>query len=100
MKILIRIIAAILFVIIFSFALKNSHEVSLQFFMNYEWRGPMALLLLAFFVFGAAFGVLAMMPTVFRKRSEIGRQKTRIATLEKQVETSRVAERRAKQSDD
>ena len=52
MKILIRIVAAILFVVIFFFALKNSHEVSLQFFMDYEWRGPMVLLLLALFYHG------------------------------------------------
>ncbi len=97
MKIVVRIIAAILFFVIFSFALKNSHEVPLQFFMGYEWRGPMVLLLLVFFAIGATFGVLAMMPTIFRKRNEISKQKTMVSTLQKQIEALKVAQDRAQQ---
>lgn len=99
MKIVARIVAAILFFVIFGFALKNSHEVHLQFFMGYEWRGPMVLLLLAFFVMGAAFGVLAMMPTIFRKRNEISKQKTMVSTLQRQTEALKVAQHRAQQDD-
>ena len=64
MKIIFRIVAAILFVIFFGFALKNTQEVALQFFLGYEIRGPLVLLLLGFFAAGAALGVLAMTPTV------------------------------------
>lgn len=84
MKIVARIIAAMLFVLFFGFALKNTHEVSLRFFMNVEWHGPLVLLLLAFFVFGAALGVLAMTPTVFRHKREISRQKSAISTLQQE----------------
>lgn len=100
MKIVARIIAAILFVVIFSFALKNSHDVSLLFFMGYEWRGPMALLLLAFFTAGATFGVLAMMPTVFRKRREISRQKTVVSAMQKQNVAQKEAQHRALKAND
>jgi len=91
MKIVARIIAAMLFVLFFGFALKNAHEVSLKFFMDYEWHGPLVLLLLAFFVAGAAFGVLAMTPTVFRHRREISRQKIAIGAMQKEGEAQQTA---------
>ncbi|WP_293778120.1 lipopolysaccharide assembly protein LapA domain-containing protein, partial [uncultured Oxalicibacterium sp.] len=56
MKIVFRILAAILFIVFFGFALKNTQEVALQFFMGYELRGPLVLLLLGFFACGAALG--------------------------------------------
>jgi len=71
MKFLSRIVATILFVIFFGFALKNTQEVALHFFLDYEIRGPLVLLLLGFFVAGGALGVLAMTPTVFRHRREL-----------------------------
>ena len=40
MKVLFRIVATILFVIFFGFALKNTQEVALHFFLDYEIRGP------------------------------------------------------------
>jgi uncharacterized integral membrane protein len=84
MKILFRIFAAILFIVFFGFALKNTQEVALQFFMGYEIRGPLVLLILGFFTVGATLGVLAMTPTVFRHRRELSRQKKAIASLQKE----------------
>jgi len=49
MKIVFRIVALILFIVFFGFALKNTQEVALRFFFDYEMRGPLVLLLLAFF---------------------------------------------------
>jgi lipopolysaccharide assembly protein A len=59
MKFLFRIVAAILFIVFFGFALKNTQEAALRFFFDYEIRGPLVLLLLAFFAGGAALGILA-----------------------------------------
>lgn len=84
MKILFRIVAAILFIVFFGFALKNTQEVALRFFFNYEVRGPLVLLLLAFFSAGAALGVLAMIPTVFRHRRDLTKQRKTIATMEQE----------------
>lgn len=91
MKIIFRIVAAILFVIFFGFALKNTQEVSLRFFFNYEVRGPLVLLLLSFFSGGAALGVLAMIPTVFRHRRDLSRQKKTIATMEQESAAEQLA---------
>lgn len=87
MKIVFRIVAVVLFVVFFGFALKNTDEVVLRFFLDYEIRSPLVLLLLAFFTAGAVFGVLAMMPTVFRYRREWSRQKKTVAAMQKENES-------------
>lgn len=84
MKILFRVVAVILFILFFGFALKNTQEVSLRFFFDYEIHGPLVLLLLAFFAGGSVLGVLAMMPTVFRHRRELAKQRKTISTMEQE----------------
>jgi uncharacterized integral membrane protein len=82
MKIISTLVGIVLFVLFFGFALKNTQEVDLHLFLNYELRGPLVLLLLAFFVAGAALGVLALTPSIVRQRREATRQKTTILTLQ------------------
>lgn len=82
MKLISTLVGLLVFVLFFGFALKNSQEVELHFFLNYELRGPLVLMLLGFFTAGASLGVLALTPTVFRHRREAHQQKTTIATLQ------------------
>lgn len=92
MKILFRILAALLFVVFFGFALKNTQEAALHFFLDYEMRGPLVLLLLGFFAAGAVLGVLAMTPTVLRHRRELNRSR-RASELAQQEVADRQAAR-------
>ena len=78
MKWLSRIIAAGLFIFFFILALKNTQETALYFFWGYELRGPLVLIVLCFFLAGAVLGLLAMIPTVFRSRLELSRQKKKL----------------------
>jgi len=82
MKIISTLVGIVLFILFFGFALKNTQEVDLHLFLNYELRGPLVLLLLAFFAAGAALGVLALTPSIVRQRREATRQKTMILTLQ------------------
>jgi len=82
MKIISTIVGIVLFILFFGFALKNTQEVDLHLFLQYELRGPLVLMLLGFFVAGAVLGVLALTPTVFRHRRETTRQKSTIQTLQ------------------
>jgi lipopolysaccharide assembly protein A len=82
MKIISTLIGVVLFVLFFGFALKNTQEVDLHLFLNYELRGPLVLMLLVFFVAGAVLGVLALTPTVVRYRRESTKQKSTIHTLQ------------------
>lgn len=83
MKIISRLIAAILFVFFFFFALRNTQEVTLHFFLGYERTDPLVLVLLSFFVVGAILGVLAMAPMVLRHRREATRLKKALAQIQK-----------------
>ncbi len=82
MKFISTIIGFVLFVLFFGFALKNTQEVDLHFFLHYDLHGPLVLMLLGFFVAGAGLGVLALTPTVFRHRRENNKHKTTIQTLQ------------------
>jgi uncharacterized integral membrane protein len=82
MKFVSTIVGIVLFILFFGFALKNTQEVDLHFFLNYELRGPLVLMLLAFFVAGAALGILALTPTVFRQRREKWLHKSTIQALQ------------------
>ena len=83
MKLITRILAAILFVLFFGFALKNAHEVSMHFYFGYQWDTPLALLLLAFFAAGAILGILTMTPTIFRKRRALNKCRKDLESLQK-----------------
>ena len=91
MKIIARIIAVLIFIVFFGFALINKDDVTLKFFFGYESKGPLVLVLLVFFVSGAVLGVFAMMPTLFRHRRQLARQKKQIAGLQKEADAQHLA---------
>ena len=90
MKFVSTIVGIILFVLFFGFALKNTQEVDLHFFLNYELRGPLVLMLLAFFIAGAALGILAVTPAVFRHRRLSSQHQNTIDALQNVARTSTV----------
>lgn len=85
MKIISRIIAVILFIVFFGFALKNTDPVTLHFFMGYEFPGPLVLMLLIFFAAGLVFGVFAMLPTLFRHRHDLSKHKKTLAARDQEI---------------
>lgn len=91
MKLLFRIAAFVLFIVFFGFALKNTQEATLQFFLDYELRGPLVLLLLGFFVLGFVFGIMGMTTIVFRQKRELAKQKKIAGRLQKENETRALA---------
>jgi lipopolysaccharide assembly protein A len=92
MKILFRIVAIILFVLFFGFALKNTQEVALGFFWDYELRGPLVLLLLGFFAGGFVFGILGMAPILFRHKRDLSRQRKAYLAMQKENEAHQLAQ--------
>ena len=59
---------ALVFFTLFAFALNNQQEVAVQWFFGFEWRAPMVIVVLAAFAAGCAIGVLAMVPSWWRRR--------------------------------
>lgn len=74
MRLLSWILKLALFVAALGFALFNTAPVDLHFFGSaVSWSAPLVIFLLLFFAAGAAFGLLAVVPTLFRQRRELGR---------------------------
>lgn len=65
---------AVLFVVLFAFALKNNHPVDLFWFFGYQWQAPMIFIVLAVFIAGCVSGVLAMLPSWWRHRRDARRR--------------------------
>ena len=77
------LIRALIFFVLFTFALNNQQEVAVRWFFGFEWRAPMVIVILAAFAAGCAIGVLAMMPSWWRQR-----RVAQLATPETTVQTS------------
>ena len=60
------------FILLVAFAAKNVEPVTLRFYFDLALQTPLVLALFGFFAAGALFGVLALLGTVLRQRSEIG----------------------------
>lgn len=99
MKIITRIVAGLLFVLFFLFAIRNTHESTLALFLGYEVRAPLVLMLLVAFGIGAVLGVLAMTPTVFRHRREMSRQKKNLQQLQQENRAQQQARNQPPQPD-
>jgi lipopolysaccharide assembly protein A len=61
----------VLFVLLLGFALKNTDAVTVRYFLAQEWRAPLSLVLFLFFGAGAALGVAAALPMLYRQRREL-----------------------------
>ena len=68
---LLWVLRALLFLVIFAFALLNTDVVTLHFFLGRTWELPMILVLLVFFALGAATGILACLSRLLGQRREI-----------------------------
>lgn len=72
MRIVLWIIKLALFVVVLSFAVKNTDTVTVRYYLGTEWQTPLILVLLIAFCAGAAVGIMTALGHVFRQRREIG----------------------------
>jgi putative membrane protein len=71
MRILLRILGGIAFVLLLGFALKNTEPLTVRYFLGLEWQAPLIVVLLVFFGLGIALGVMAGVAITGRQRREI-----------------------------
>lgn len=71
----------LIFLFLLAFALKNTDPVHVRFFFDAAWQAPLIIIVLSFFAGGAAFGVLALLGTVFGLRREVARLKRSAAEV-------------------
>jgi uncharacterized integral membrane protein len=62
-----------LFLLVFSFAVKNTDTVAVRYYLGIEWLAPLIFVMLVSFCAGVGFGVVACLGQLFRQRGEIAR---------------------------
>lgn len=68
MRLLVWLVRALVFFVLFAFALNNQHIVGVHWFFGHQWQAPMVFVVLAAFAVGCAFGVFAMVPSWWKHR--------------------------------
>ena len=72
MRLLIWLLRATVFVLLFGLAIKNSGPVELRLYLDAAWQAPLSLVMLVSFAAGASIGVTSALATLVRQRREIG----------------------------
>jgi len=60
-----------LFVLVLTFAVKNSDLVTVHYYFGEEWQAPLIFVMLVAFCAGVAIGLTAAMTQLIRQRREI-----------------------------
>lgn len=68
------VLKLLVFLLVLGFALKNSQTAIFYSYLGYVWQAPLIVMLGLAFVLGALTGALALLPTLFRLRRELGRK--------------------------
>ncbi len=68
MRPVIWLFRALLFLLLFAFALNNQQPATVHWLFGIEWQAPMVIIVLAAFAAGCAMGVAAMLPSWWRQR--------------------------------
>jgi putative membrane protein len=75
LRILSALVWAVVFLVLFLFALKNTGPVTVRFYFEQEWHAPLVLVVVAAFTAGAVFGMIACIPAFMRRHREISKLK-------------------------
>jgi lipopolysaccharide assembly protein A len=65
----------LVFAALLLFAVRNTGPVTVRFYLDSTWEGPLVLALLGFFALGVVCGVVACTARLLRQRREIVRLK-------------------------
>jgi lipopolysaccharide assembly protein A len=67
-----------LFVLVLTFAVRNTGEVTVRYYFGSEWQSPLIFVLLVAFCIGVAAGLAAGMTQLIRQRREISALKRQL----------------------
>ena len=73
MKLILTVIKLALFLLVLTFAVKNTEMVAMRWYMDMEWRAPMVFVVLGAFAIGVVMGLLMTVGAFVRTRLELGR---------------------------
>lgn len=83
MRYLVWILRLLVFVLVLLFALKNTDPVDVRFYADHIIAGvPLIVVMLAAFVAGVLFALLAVLPAGLRRRREIRKLRREVQRLQ------------------
>jgi len=71
MRILLLLLKLALFLLVLTFAVRNTESVTVRYLPGWEWQSPLIFVLLVAFCIGVVLGLLAVLPRILRQRREI-----------------------------
>ena len=81
MRYLTWLLKLVLFLLVLTFAVKNTGPVTVRYYLGSEWDAPLILVLLVFFAVGATLGLMAGLAQQFKQRREIAALKRELRAL-------------------
>jgi lipopolysaccharide assembly protein A len=72
----------LLFLAVLGFSLKNSHPVTMYYYLGINWSAPMALVLLLVFCAGALAGIIACMSLLITQRRNLRAMQQELQSLQ------------------
>ena len=83
MRTLSLILKLTLFLLVVTFAVKNTDVVKVQYFLGWEWQSPLVFVMLISFCAGIVLGVAAGLPRIFRQRREIAALRRELSRIDR-----------------
>jgi uncharacterized integral membrane protein len=71
----------LLFLVVLSFAVKNTDPVTVRYYLGSQWQAPLILVMLIAFCAGAVVGMMTGLGQVFRQRRQIGGLKRELRSM-------------------
>ena len=71
MRFLLWTLKLALFLLVLSFAVKNTDIVAVRYYLGYQWQAPLVLVLLAFFCLGVLIGIVSSLSHMLHQRRTI-----------------------------
>ena len=71
MKYIYTLLGLFLFILLLGFALKNSEQVALQYYLGFVWQAPLSLMLLITFSLGIVVGIIACLTPIINQRRRL-----------------------------
>jgi len=81
MRYVIWILKFVLFVLVLTFAVRNTEMVTVRYFLGWEWQSPLIFVLLIAFCAGIALGLAAGLGQMFKLRREIAALKRQLGQI-------------------
>ncbi|MEY4749748.1 MAG: hypothetical protein RIQ60_1962 [Pseudomonadota bacterium] len=78
MRLIAWLLRAVLFFVLFAFALNNQHDAEVRWFFGLAWHAPMVFVVLASLALGCVLGALAMLPSWWHQRRRASRATRRL----------------------